>query len=107
MRAERRKEQEEQLRSSQNSAKSNVFFLIVSGLYIAFLAVLLFFLFKLNVIPGKFLWAGVGVLVLITLLTVPALISIHRREKNNESDPSHGHLDPPCERYDRLERCRL
>ncbi len=75
MRAERRREREEQLKSSRNSAKSNIFFLIVSGLYIASLAGLLFFIFKLNVIPGKFLWPGVGVLALITLLTVPALIS--------------------------------
>ena len=72
MRAERRREREQELKANN---KRSVFHLIVSGLYIGALAAFLYFIFRLNVIPGKFLWPALAVIALISGLTLPSLIS--------------------------------
>ena len=79
MRAERRREIEKQMAEGSKGKKTkkggNGFFTFIAILYIAAAAAFLYYVFKLNVVPAQYLVAGMAVLAVITLFTVPVMVS--------------------------------
>lgn len=77
MRAERRKEIEKQManEATGSKGKGNPLFIVIAVLYLLTAIAFLFYVFKLNVIPANFLVAGIAILAVITLFTVPVLFS--------------------------------
>ncbi len=76
MRAERRREIERQMNDEKSVAPhKNGLFVFISLLYIAAAGAFLYFIFKLDVLPAKYLYGGIGVLAVISLFTLPVMIS--------------------------------
>ncbi len=79
MRAERRREIERQMmedaHTSRPRERKNGLFVFISLLYILTAVAFFFFIFKLDVLPAKYLFAGIGVTAVITLFTLPVMIS--------------------------------
>ena len=79
MRAERRREIERQMMEEKKAKakKGNGFFVFLALLYLAAAAAFIYFVFKLNVLPGKYFYGGIAVLAVITLFTLPCMFSSH------------------------------
>ena len=77
MRAERRKEIEQQMRGEHVEKKpaKNGLFTVIALVYIAACAAFLYYVFKLNVLPTAYLIAGIAVIAVISLFTLPVMIS--------------------------------
>ena len=78
MRAERRREIERQMMEenySKAAKKGNGLFVLISLIYIVAAAAFFFFIFKLDVLPAKYLLLGIAIVAVITLFTLPVMIS--------------------------------
>ena len=76
MRAERRREIERQMMEEKKPAK-NGFFVFLSLIYILACGAFFYFVLKLDVLPAKYLYAGIAVVAVVTLFTLPVMISKH------------------------------
>ena len=65
----------EDSRHGKAKPKKNGLFLLISLLYIITGAVFFYFIFKLDILPAKYLFAGVGVAIVVSIFTLPVMIS--------------------------------
>ena len=63
--------------TSKPKERKNGLFVFISLIYILAAAAFFYFIFKLDVLPAKYLFAGIGVAAIITLFTIPVMISKH------------------------------
>ncbi|MBO5994885.1 MAG: LCP family protein [Firmicutes bacterium] len=75
MRAERRREIEQQMAEEKTTTKGNALFIVIAVLYILAAIAFMYFVFKLDVLPSNYLLAGIALLAIITLFTVPVMMS--------------------------------
>ncbi len=79
MRAERRKEIERQMmegdRHVKEKSRKNGLFMLISLIYILTGAAFFYFIFKLDILPAKYLFAGIGVAIVISIFTLPVMVS--------------------------------
>ncbi len=89
MRAERRREIEAQMENERAAykarKKNNGFFKFAALVFLLTGAVFFFFVFKLDILPAKYLIAAVVVAALVFLFNVPALLSARGRRKRKIS----------------------
>ena len=60
---------------AKKAKKGNGFFVLLALIYLISGGAFLYFLFTLNVLPAKYLYPGVAVLLVITLFTLPCMFS--------------------------------
>lgn len=77
MRSDRRKAIAAQLEEEKKAEKKkhNGFFRVIAVLYTILAVAFVVLLCKLNVLPAKYLYPGIGILALVTLFTVPVMFS--------------------------------
>ena len=78
MRSERQREIMAQLEAEKRAAKKNrgiVLFRIISILYVILAAAFVVLLWRMDVLPAKYLYGGIAVLVIASIFIVPVMYS--------------------------------
>lgn len=78
MRSERQREIMAQLEAEQRAAKKNrgiVLFRIISILYVILAAAFVVLLWRMDVLPAKYLYGGIAVLAIASIFIVPVMYS--------------------------------
>ena len=80
MRSDRKRE-EKQARKEAKRAKSNRFYRVISVIYTVLALCFIGLLLWLNVLPAKYLYTVIGILILISLFIVPVMFSRRGKPK--------------------------
>ena len=83
MRSERREEE----RKQRAAARGNRFFQVLSVIYTLILAAFIGLLIWINVLPAKYLYSLIAVLVLISIFIVPVMFSRYGIKKRKTAAP--------------------
>ena len=62
-------------KKARSDRRKNGFSRFIAFIYILAAAAFFYYVFKLDVVPAKYLYAGIGVIALITIFSLPAMVS--------------------------------